>query len=317
MHKSDCINLLDCIIPIIGQVSPGVKAWELFFVYGRDQSGQWVRARFKGDIHRKQGVREIFKPVSSLHGYNLHQFAWWVLEKDRLKVPPMKPSADPFEARFFPKYYSIEGDPGPRPHPADIPFKRGDFVTIVACYVNEQGVTRRLDELGYVEFTFKASPQSSRLYHILFAEQNFVFETLYDHDLCGPKVEWIRPPAAQECWWRREIYSQELKDDLRYLKEPRQGFEVDHIVSVAAASGQERLPARVVKTWLGPAQRHYEVRPRLAETRPGTPDHALFIRCASRRAGRISRAYTSAASCLGRALIGISRRPCASLLNFF
>jgi len=218
-----------------------------------------VRARFKGDIHRKEGRREVFKAVASLHSYNLQQFAWWILERDRFRVPPMRASVDLFESRFFPKYYSIEGEAGPRPHPADIPFQRGEFVTIVAAYTDELGVTRRLDELGHVAFTYKASARSSRLYHVLFAEQNYYFATLYDHDLSGPKIEWVRPPSPGECWWRREIFSPSLKDELRYMKEPRQGFEVDHIVSIRAGLGQDRLPARVVHTWSTPSGRAYEV----------------------------------------------------------
>ena len=73
----------------------------------------------------------------------------------------------------------------------------------MAAYTDELGVTRRLDELGHVAFTYKASARSSRLYHVLFAEQNYYFATLYDHDLSGPKIEWVRPPSPGECWWAR------------------------------------------------------------------------------------------------------------------
>jgi len=250
------------------QVSPEVKAHELFFVYGKDQNGQWVRGRFVGDINQQtRGVRENFTLVSSLHAYNLQQFAWWVIERKWFRVPPIQILADPFEARYFPKHYSIEGEPGPRPNPADIPYRRGDFVTIIAGGLDETGYVHAVCQHPCVVSVgpFKEHPPPTILYSVLSTARRFCCDTFYDEDLRGPKIDLPQKPPPQSCWWVREREFCENDDrvrlDFEYMKEPRKGFEINHIVSVQVPGLAERQPALVVKTWTSPdAPVYYEAR---------------------------------------------------------
>lgn len=231
-----------------------------------------MRGRFVGDINQQtRGVRENFTLVSSLHAYNLQQFAWWVVERKWFRVPPIQILADPFEARYFPKHYSIEGEPGPRPNPADIPYRRGDFVTIIAGGLDETGYVHAVCQHPCVVSVgpFKEHPPPTILYSVLSTARRFCCDTFYDEDLRGPKIDLPQKPPPQSCWWVREREFCENDDrvrlDFEYMKEPRKGFEVNHIVSVQVPGLAERQPALVVKTWTSPdAPVYYEAYVRLS-----------------------------------------------------
>lgn len=218
----------------------GGQAWCLLFVDASE-----TIARFVGSLTVDDGQhgRRVFDFVDTLHDKQLDCKAWWVLKRKQFPAFGVEPSE--VESVYFPR---------PLPEGACknvfIPFEQGQWVSVLSLS------GQKADELGYVYRVLGVG--THRKYVVLLGveldTQPRVI-TVYHEFLREPRIDCLRVPEEQDCWWNRQAV---LHDDLLYFPTPFGGFARHDVVSVFDDKEETGVCARVVNTWVIKKERYYK-----------------------------------------------------------